>query len=126
MQPKTYIPGVCNIGPQEKRLRVVAGWIGLIVTVVVAFIFVYIQASTTLRLVIFLPATFSAMGFLQAAFNFCVAFGTRGLFNVANPAGQTAQVTQSDFRKIDQRKAVQIIIYSVVIGVLVTILMILL
>jgi hypothetical protein len=116
----TYIPGVCNIGEEEIKLRNQAGWMFLIVTVIFGAFFYFLPGiSPWLRLVIFFPAAISALGFLQAAFHFCVAFGTQGLFNVDHEAGKTESVSQAVFRKQDQRKAVLIIIYSLIIAAIV-------
>ena len=121
MTKNTYMPGVCNIGPSEVKSRVAAGWIGLIATVAIGALLIYLPVSPWTRLVLFFPATIAALGFLQAAFHFCVAFGMDGLFNMSEEAGKTESVSQQEFRKQDKKKAVQIITYSVVIGVIVSI-----
>ena len=104
----TYVPGTCNIGPDEIKMRMTAGWFGIVV-------------SPWTRLVLFFPATIGALGFLQGAFHFCVAFGMEGLFNVTNPAGKTESVSQKEFRAADKKKAIQIIAYSVLIGIVVAV-----
>ena len=114
-----YIPGVCNIGPAEIKSRMQAGWFGLILTVIVGALLFYIQAAPVTRLVLFLPAFIGAIGFLQAYFHFCVAFGSQGLFNVANEAGKTESVTQQEFRRKDQQKVYKIMTLSVLVAVVV-------
>ncbi len=116
---KSYIPGACNIGPEEIKMRMSAGWIGLIVTLILGEALMYLPISPWTRLVVFVPATIAALGFLQAAFQFCVAFGMNGLFNVSNEVGKTETISQKEYRKKDQQKAVQIIVYAVMLGVLV-------
>jgi len=118
----TYIPGTCNIGPEEIKLRMRAGWIFLLATIIFVAIFYFVPTSPWVRLVIFFPAAICALGFLQAAFKFCVAFGTKGLFNVSNKAGKTETVSQKEFRTKDQTKAALIIIYSLIIAVVVALL----
>lgn len=115
----TYVPGVCNIGPEEVKTRMRAGWIGLVVTVLLAGIFAWIHAVPALGLVLFIPAFIAALGFLQAALGFCVAFGMQGLFNVANEAGKTETVSQQEFRAKDQQRAILIILLAIVIGAIV-------
>ena len=117
--PNTYVPGTCNIGPEEIKMRTTAGWIGLAATVLIGALLVYLPVSHWTRLVLFFPAAIGALGFLQSAFHFCVAFGMEGLFNVSHEAGKTESVSQQEFRKADKRKAIQIIVYAVVIGILV-------
>lgn len=115
----TYVPGTCNIGPDEIKMRMTAGWFGVIATIVIGALLIYLPVTPWARLVLFFPATIGALGFLQGAFHFCVAFGMEGLFNVANPAGKTESVSQKEFRAADKKKAIQIIAYSVLIGIVV-------
>ena len=116
-----YIPGVCTIGPAEIKSRMQAGWFGLVLTVIIGALLFYLEASPVTRLVLFLPAFIGAIGFLQAYFHFCVAFGSQGLFNVANEAGKTESVTQQEFRKKDQQIVYKIMIYSVLIAAVVAV-----
>ncbi len=121
-----YIPGTCNIGPEEIKMRRNAGWIGLVVTLLLGALLVYLSSmfpsfSPWIRLILFFPATLGALGFLQAAFHFCVAFGMEGLFNVSEEVGKKETVSQQEFRKQDKSKAIQIISYSVIIGLVVAI-----
>ena len=121
MPQDKYIPGVCNIGPAEIKSRMQTGWFGLVLTVIIGALLFYLEASPVTRLVLFLPAFIGAIGFLQAYFHFCVAFGSQGLFNVANEAGKTESVTQQEFRKKDQQKVYKITIYSVLIAAVVAV-----
>jgi hypothetical protein len=106
-QEKVYQPGVCNIGPAEIRRRRLSGYVGAGVAVVfLAFAFVF-EWPAPWRLLVALPAFLSAQGFLQAAFHFCVGFGTRGLYNFGE-LGTEENVLDAEFRRKDQRKALQI------------------
>lgn len=116
-----YQPGVCNIGPAEIRQRRMSGWIGAAVTVVAVAAFLVFHVPAPFRLLAGLPAILAATGFLQAALHFCVNFGMRGLFNVDKDLGDTESVMEADFRRADQRKAVQIIVFSVLIGIAVAV-----
>ena len=114
-----YIPGVCNIGKSETNRRKQAGWLGLIVTIVLYGLLVYIGAPRLWRLFIFIPAMMAAVGFLQARMHFCAYFGMQGVFNFSPEIGKTETVEQAEFRAMDRRRALQIIIYSVIIGAVV-------
>lgn len=114
-----YMPGVCNIGKNEIRRRSQAGWIGFIITVILYSLFVYLDVGRIWRLAIFIPATTAALGFLQAHMHFCAYFGMRGAFNF-NEVGKTEPIEQTEFRARDRTKAMQIIIYSIMIGIIVT------
>jgi hypothetical protein len=114
--PNVYQPGVCNIGPAEIRQRRRTGWIGAVVAVVAIVLFVVFQVPAPWRLLAFLPGAMAGAGFLQAGLHFCANFGMRGLFNVSVGMGEQESVMEADFRRADQRKAVQIIVGSVLIG----------
>lgn len=117
MQNK-YIPGVCNIGPEEIKKRKQSGWIGLIATIALWAIFIWFDIPSIWRLTLFFPAMMSATGFLQAYMHFCVYFGFANLFNLGN-VGETDSVDQAEFRAQDRKKAWQIVIYSILVGLLV-------
>ncbi|MES1169995.1 MAG: hypothetical protein ABUL47_04835 [Leifsonia sp.] len=120
MSGTVYQPGVCNIGPAEIRQRRVSGYIGLAIGVVFLVLAFALQWPAPWRLLVFLPAALSATGFLQGAFHFCVRFGTQGLFNFGE-LGTQETVYQAEYRRKDQRKAIQIVVLSVLIAAVVAI-----
>ena len=77
----TYQPGVCNIGPAEIRQRRMSGYLGTAVAAVFLVLAFVLGWPPAVRLLVFIPVVLAANGFLQAAFHFCVRFGTQGLFN---------------------------------------------
>ena len=115
-----YQPGVCNIGPAEIRSRRRTGWIGLAVAVVFLIIAFALQFPAPYRLLVALPVGLAATGFLQGAFHFCVRFGTQGLFNFGE-LGTEEQVHEAEYRRKDQRKAILIIVLSLLITVVVAV-----
>ena len=115
-----YVPGVCNIGKEEINRRRNLGWIFLIVTLTVEYAFILLSADAIWKILIFIPATISAMGFLQAYFHFCSGFASRGVFNFGQ-VGKTETVIDKQLRKLDQKKGMQIMAYSVLIGVVVAV-----
>ena len=110
-----YIPGVCNIGHEEIKKRKQAGWMGLIATALLWAAFIWFDISSIWRLTLFFPAMMSATGFLQAYMHFCAYFGFASLFNFGD-VGKTDSVQQAEFRAKDRRRAWQIVIYSILIG----------
>ena len=114
-----YIPGVCNIGRAEIAKRKQAGWIGTIVTIAVWIVLFVVRVPATWQLLLFLPASLAASGFLQASMHFCAGFGSRGLFNFGPEAGKTETVMQAEFRAKDRKKARHIFALSILIGVVV-------
>lgn len=122
MENNVYIPGVCNIGPSEIAMRKRVGWIGLLVTILAWAGFIFIGANPYWRFALVLPASMSATGFLQAYLHFCAGFGMRGLFNFGTEVGKTETVQQQEFRAKDKKRAQQIFLYSVLIGLVVALL----
>lgn len=110
-----YVPGVCNIGPEEIARRRRGGWIALAFTAAVLVALVWADVSPWWRLVLFLPATAAASGFLQARFRFCSGFSRLGVFNFGS-LGETHEVTDEESRAKDRRRGNQITMYAAVIG----------
>jgi hypothetical protein len=115
-----YVPGVCNIGPQEIARRRRAGHIGLLGTVVLFAILAVAGAPPTLRLLLAIPAILAASGYLQAWFRFCAGFGSRGIFNFG-PVGPVEPVPDAEARKRDRVRAWQIGLASLAVGVAVAV-----
>lgn len=115
-----YQPGVCNIGPAEIRARRRLGWIGLAATVVYLALAFALHFPAPFRLLAALPAGLGANGFLQAAFHFCVRFGTQGLFNFGE-LGAEEPVHEAEYRRKDQLKVLQIAGISLLITAVVAV-----
>src|SRR5664280_1490921 len=111
-----YRPGACNIGPAEIARRRRAGHVGLLATVVTLGVLVAIGAPPVARLIVALPAAASSSGYLQARLHFCAGFGSRGVFNFG-PLGQTLEVVDSEARRRDRARAMQIGVASLALGV---------
>ena len=119
-QSSLYQPGVCNIGPAEIRQRRTFGLGALAVTVVFLILAFALGWPAPWRLFVLLPAAASASGFLQAQLHFCARFGASGLFNFG-ALGSEESVMETEFRRKDQRKAVQILVLSALAGIVVAI-----
>ena len=117
-----YIPGVCNIGPAEIRTRKLFGWLCLLATVVLWGICAWWGLPAAWKLIIFISAFCSAVGFLQGFMHFCAAFGLSGLFNFGTEVGRADTVSQAEFRKMDRRKAWQIFGYAALIAFVIAVL----
>ena len=115
MSTTSYTPGVCNIGPAERRQRITIGWVGAAVTVLTVIAFVVFQTPDPWRVLVAIPAVTAANGFLQYAMHFCVNFAMRGLYNLG-AMGAHENVVDAEMRRADQRKGLLIIGYSLLIG----------
>jgi hypothetical protein len=85
---------VCsNIGRRERQRRLIGGLFFLAIAVCVGVSLIAFNAPRPWRLLIFLPAWASAIGFFQVQSQTCVALAARGLKNmdavdeqITNPA----------------------------------------
>ena len=111
-----YVPGVCNIGPAEIRRRRRGGLAGGAVTVAGLVAIVALDVPRPFRLVLAIPAGMSAVGFLQARFHFCAAFGMLGVFNLGDDLGRQESVAEAADRREDRRKAAVILALSALVG----------
>ena len=110
-----YQPGVCNIGPAEIARRRQAGHVGAATSAVVVLALVVTHAPRWSRLLVAVPATLSASGYLQAREHFCAGLGSRGEFNFG-PVGQTEHVSDPEARALDAEKARRIGLQGAAIG----------
>ena len=117
-----YIPGMCNIGPAERRMRRLGGIAGSLATVLLLGLLIVTDAPTWWRLIIIIPAAGAATGFLQDRLHFCVGFGMKGIYNVINSAGVVDNVEREEYRLKDKKKAQRIVVYSGLIGLVVGVL----
>ena len=76
-----YVPGTCNIGPEEIALRRRAGHVGLALTAALGAALLRSDVHPAWRLALALPAAGAASGYLQARQRFCANYGFRGLYN---------------------------------------------
>ena len=111
-----YIPGVCNIGRSEINRRRQLGWSGLIATVILYIVFVFLRVPHLFRLSLFIPAMLSATDFLQARIHFCAYFGMMGVYNLSEELGKIEAIERDKFKAMDRRKAWRIIVQSAIIG----------
>jgi hypothetical protein len=116
MAAPEYIPGVCNIGRAEIRMRRIFGWIGLGMALALWAAFAFWGVRAPWRLLVFFPASIAAIGYLQAKEHFCAHFGLGGVFNFGQDVGKTDTVEQAEFRRQDRAKAVQILVLSGLAG----------
>jgi hypothetical protein len=111
-----YEPGVCNIGPAEIARRRRAGHVGLLVALGLLAALLVLDAPPLARLLLILPVAVSASGYLQAWLKFCAGFGSRGVFNFG-PLGTATTITDPDALARDRRRARQIGVMALGIGI---------
>ncbi len=119
-QEPGYIPGVCNIGAAERKARRTIGWLGLVITFLLALVFLEFRVGNGWYVMIFFASSLSASGFIQDRMQFCMNFGLRHLFNFGTKVGIVQPVRQRELWAADRRKSLQIATYTFASGVVVT------
>jgi hypothetical protein len=120
-----YQAGACNIGPSEIKRRRQGALVGAILFAITTVLFVVTDASTSTRLVTFIPALLFAVGMIQSKRRFCVAYGLMGVFSFEK-LGDTKKVTVNQDLKADKKYAVKLLLQSVAIAIVLTALVVLL
>jgi hypothetical protein len=110
-----YRPGSCNIGEEEIARRRRWGDASLLAALALLALLIATDAPREARLVLFLPATGSAVGYLQARARFCAAFGLLGVFNFGRP-GHVRRVADPEALRRDRAAALGILAASTLIG----------
>lgn len=108
-----YQAGVCNIGPAEIQRRSQVAIIALVLFILTSIALIASDASTTSRLVAFIPAMAASVGYMQARRKFCLAYGFAGLFSL-NTVGDVTKVKDPAALKADRAYALRILVTSLI------------
>ncbi len=120
MASPRILPGErCNIGPDEIARRRRIAIVGTVVTAFVAAALIAGHAPVASRLVLWPLAAGTTVTWLQVLRRFCVRFGAFGLENFAD-LGRERKVDPS-MRSADARKALEMVLQGVLVGLLVTV-----
>ncbi|MDZ5812029.1 hypothetical protein U4E84_11820 [Halorubrum sp. AD140] len=108
-----YQPGVCNIGPTQRRWRLLLGLGSLLLAVVhVAAVLAVGWPRWTLALSMF-PLYGAAMGYFQYRERFCVGFAGIGVFDVGEG---TNRVLDEAALEADRKRAVRLNAKALAVG----------
>ena len=115
----TYAPGACNIGADEIARRRKAAVAGLVASIglAVALIAFGSAPGDFARLLVALPLTGAAIGWIQARRRFCMAYGLAGTFNLEK-IGNMSRVVDSAALAADRRTALIIAAQGLAVGLL--------
>jgi hypothetical protein len=114
----TYAPGACNIGPDEIARRRRVAIIGFIATLALAGVLLLVgtPSGDATRLLVALPLTGAAIGWIQAQRRFCMAYGLAGTFNLGK-IGEMSRVSDQAALAADRRTAIVIAAQGLAVGV---------
>ncbi|CAB4529432.1 MAG: hypothetical protein F2519_00135 [Actinobacteria bacterium] len=115
----TYIPGSCNIGAGEIRRRKAVAVIGGILTLITFYLLLASNASSALRLTLFLPAMIFAIGWVQTRKKFCLAYGFMGTFNFGK-LGELSKVATKEEKELDRNTAINILVQAIILALAIT------
>ena len=111
-----YIPGNENINKEEITYRRRAGYVGVGLFLVVLALCLLFTSIMWWRLLLVLPAYLAAIGFLQAHYKFCVAYGSSARQNAEPGSKQAHTVTNEASLQKDIRRSRIIQIQAVIIA----------
>jgi hypothetical protein len=106
-----------NLGPRERRKRLVIGVVWAAVTVAVTALMFLLQAARWWRLTLFVPCWFAALGFLQAQANTCVYLASRGMINLDTGV---ESIRDEELSRQLRRQARKIHLKALAVGAVVT------
>ena len=122
----SYMPGACNIGPEEIARRRAAAVTGLLATAAFAAALIVTGAPDALRLLVAVPAATTAIAALQVRDRFCVAYAAQGVYNVAGKAGEITRVADHEALRRDRLRAARMVLAGAAAGLAAALLLILL
>lgn len=113
-----YRPGECNIGEAELAARRRFALLATIVTLGLEALLLATGAPGRVRALVGLPVAGATIAIQQVRRRFCVAFGSRGVYNVSRPLGQVSPVSDAAAVAADRHRARTIVLQGAVVGVL--------
>ena len=114
---EAYVPGTCNIGPVEVATRRRGAVAATAATLALGALVLAVGAPREARLLVGLPAAGTVVAWLQVRNRFCVAYATRGVFNMSTRLGAASPVADRAARGEDRRRAASMIASAAAIGV---------
>lgn len=108
MSETYYTPGVCNINKAEVRHRKQAYYIGAAAAASLLGILYILDVSAVVGIIVFAPAWFAALGYLQAKHSFCVGYAKLGKYSSGDGIAQTTSVDKRRSHLADTFRAKQI------------------
>lgn len=110
-----YIAGACNIGPAEIKQRKAVAFIGLALSIISLTFLISTNSEKGARLILFIPLSIFAIGFVQSRKKFCLAYGFLGTFNFGK-LGKVSKVADSESKKADRDTALKILLQSLILA----------
>jgi hypothetical protein len=113
-----YVPGVCNIGPWERRRRLAFGIVGVAAAIIVFAALVAVRAPAAARVLVLLPAWGGVFSILQARRHFCGAYAMRRISNFGDTIDAIRRVEDEAAHRADVAAVVRMARDSFVVAAL--------
>lgn len=120
-ETQDYIPGMCNINRAEIAYRCKAGYISLLILIVIAALLFTFDAPNWTRLVLFVPFFLTIISFLQAKKKFCVSYGASGKQNATEGSKAATAVNPQD-ALADKKRARQLNVQAAAVAAVLSVL----
>lgn len=104
-----YRPGLCNIGPAERRVRYVVGAVSFLIAAGLIVAVLVLSLPRWVLLLTALPLFGGFIGYYQGRAAFCVRFALSGVYNVGADLGDRRPVSAAAAARRDRRRAVSLI-----------------
>ena len=114
-----YLPGTCNLGVEEVRRRYRNGFIGLFLMIGYILFVKWMNLPDSYKLWLFIPAFYSASGFLQAAKKFCFVYGWKGLSSLSGMR-KFQTIKDKNFLRQDRKTALNFVLIVTLCSMLLT------
>ena len=114
-----YQAGVCNIGGAEVARRRQVAILGGVIYLALAIYMIAQSTSPRTTLILFIPASIFAIGFIQSRKRFCLAYGLMGTFNFQK-LGSITKVEDKAALAADRKMAGTIIVQAIGISLILT------
>ena len=114
MEKEKYIPGVCNIGKAEIERRSSKLKLGIILLVVITFLFLYLPYAAWLFSILIGLACYNSILIFQIRQKFCIAFGMFSVFNFDALSSRKVKVESNEYQRLDRLQVVKILAFSMI------------
>ena len=108
LKQEQYIPGQCNIGPEETSKRLRIGYLGLAGMAIFIVLDLNFHFPQIWKLALFGPTVYALSGFLQARNKFCFMYGVMGLSSISGRRIFSRTKDNAQLRK-DRTKALWLV-----------------
>ena len=119
MSQEQYQAGICNIGGPEIATRKRLAYFGGVVLIAYAALIIIQDFNTSISLFAIIPAMIFSVGFIQSRRKFCLAYGLMGTFSFQQ-LGNVTKITDRQALAADRRTAINIILQSVGLALILT------